>query len=399
MKVRPVGAILLLAPVLLAAGCSTRGSASGGPPVCTTPGVSAGRITLGLVNSASGNNQAEAGAIRAGTDARFGEVNAAGGVNGRKLAYDWRDDAGQPTANQAAVQSLVDDSHAFGLIESSAAAWGGAAYLNTRGIPVVGRSADAVWRKYPNMISGGIVPETSDVWGRVLRSAGGTHVALLTYSLDRSAAEAAPPLVESLGAAGLTAVVVALNPSDDPAETARRVIATGSDSVISLLDPRLLGEIDQSLTKAGATPRVALSFAGYDQDLLRTSGPLLAGVLVPVFVRPFEAGGAALTRYLNAVGTYAAPGSDPRSQAALSAYVDAGLYVEGLRLAGQCPTRAGFLTAVHSLRAFDGNGLVQATDLSSAQERNRCLTLMRVNPTGTSFSVVSLGICGNVLGS
>src|SRR5262245_59933061 len=101
----------LLAAAL--AGCAAdqsdpSGDGAGG---CSSPGVTADTIRIGLVYPDSGN--AIAGGFQAtpsAVAARIEAANAAGGVNGRTVEIDWRDDQGAPDVFSQSARDLVDAS-------------------------------------------------------------------------------------------------------------------------------------------------------------------------------------------------------------------------------------------------------------------------------------------------
>jgi branched-chain amino acid transport system substrate-binding protein len=307
-----------------------------------------------------------------------------------------RDDASNPAANGTVVQSLLTNDGVFGLIEETGAASGSATYLAQQKIPVIGLASEpAVWSRYSNMTSTLATITSSDVWGQILKQGGVTRLAILSQSLVAADNVVYTIISASTTPVGITSTNVSVNDGQDPAEIAHRLSVANINGIVSVLDPGITGTIVQDMRAAGDPVAMSLSLVGYNQDLLRKSGPAMAGLTMPVFLRPFEAVDPAMSRFLTAMAEYAPQITDPRQEYALRAYVDADLFSRGLQLAGPCPTRAGFLTAVHSLRAYDADGLVQAIDLRPGANQRTCLALVRVNPAGTAFEPVSTRICGS----
>ncbi len=91
--------------VLLAAGCSAGGSGAAGP------------ITLGSVNTLSGPITFPEASRAA--QAVFDDVNAAGGVHGRKIRYVPEDDKGDPTTAAQAARDLIDNDGVVALVGSA----------------------------------------------------------------------------------------------------------------------------------------------------------------------------------------------------------------------------------------------------------------------------------------
>jgi branched-chain amino acid transport system substrate-binding protein len=319
-------------------------------------------------------------------------------VYGRQITYDWRDDQGNADANGTAVQSLVNNSHVFGLFEESPVASGGAQFLADNDVPVVGLASElALWLKYPNLVSALNSSGSLGVWAQVFKEQHVTKLAILTEALSPVDAQIAGLIVTSANTVGINTEVLKVPTTEDPAVTAQRIAATGANGLTGILGNLATYNEIGHLAQTGPHPvRVVLSSSGYDQNLLHTSGAQMANFYLPLNFLPFEAGGAAMARYLNAMTVYAPQVADPRQEFALRAYIDADLFLRGLQLAGPCPTRAGFLNAVHSLSSYDADGLAQPVNLSPGFPQPTCLALVRVNPAGNAFDVVSRRVCGPV---
>ncbi|WP_242423767.1 ABC transporter substrate-binding protein, partial [Frankia sp. EI5c] len=120
---------------------------------CDSPGVTAREVRAGLLYPDSGLGADIFTPLRAGVDARFGAENAAGGVHGRRLAYEWRNDEARADVNLAISEKLVQSGQVFGIIEASVVTSGGAAYLAEAGVPVVGLAVEKTWTSYRNMFT------------------------------------------------------------------------------------------------------------------------------------------------------------------------------------------------------------------------------------------------------
>nr|MDT0664616.1 ABC transporter substrate-binding protein [Micromonospora sp. DSM 115978] len=65
-------------------------------------------VTFGLIYPDTGLTADLFTAVRAGVDARIGLANAAGGIHGRHVSYEWRDDTAVPGINLQAARTLVE---------------------------------------------------------------------------------------------------------------------------------------------------------------------------------------------------------------------------------------------------------------------------------------------------
>jgi ABC-type branched-subunit amino acid transport system substrate-binding protein len=99
----------ILAALLLGIGGTAAGAATlrSPPSVVPAPGVQPHSVTLGSILDLTGPLAAEGMAIRDGLTLAFDEVNAKGGVGGRKLKLAARDSAYDPDQARAAARGLV----------------------------------------------------------------------------------------------------------------------------------------------------------------------------------------------------------------------------------------------------------------------------------------------------
>ncbi len=93
---------VLLAPVALAG---------------SSPGVTSTTITIGGTVPITGP-AALFGSVGRGSDAYFKYVDAHGGVNGRKIAYIYRDDAYDPAKTVLLTRELVEQDHVFAVFDT-----------------------------------------------------------------------------------------------------------------------------------------------------------------------------------------------------------------------------------------------------------------------------------------
>ncbi|WP_041939583.1 MULTISPECIES: ABC transporter substrate-binding protein [Frankia] len=389
----------ILGLLVVGAGCSTA-SPPDADGSCTSPGVTKDQIKLGFIYPDTGVGSTLFASARAGVDARLGLANAEGGVNGRRVTYEWRDDAADPDTNARVARDLVEDAGVFGLIMSSTNVSGSARYLSDRGVPVTGLDAEPVWSQYQNMFSF-VYPTQSavDTFGTYVRQSGGRKAVVLTQPLSGAVTSFGDKVIRSMRAAGIEATGLTYTAGvDDAAATGRRLAAEGTDVLLSLLDARSLAEILGSMRSAGAAPTATLSFTGYDTGLLRQLGPVMAGVSIPLYFLPFEAGGPPLEEYRNAVRQYAPQLTSPDQEFALHSYIETDLFLRGLADAGACPTRASFIHSLHRVTNYNARGLIAPISIADDFGRQQiCYAFVRANATATAFEVTQKQLCGRIL--
>ncbi len=208
---------------------------------CASPGVSDDRIDLGVLYPDSGPVSPIFEAARAGIDARLGAVNAAGGVNGRRVVYQWRDDQGSPLTNGIAARDLVEQRRVFGVVELSVAASGSAGYLAQQGVPVTGLASEQVWSQDRNMFAATTATDAAvDTQGRFVRDQGGSRAVILQTALSAGVSATASTYARSLAAAGVQVLgtVTFTTGVDDPVAVARRIVAARADTIVGVSSRR-----------------------------------------------------------------------------------------------------------------------------------------------------------------
>ena len=140
----PDSAFRSAAPATPAVGAPTPGaSGPATPPRAPNPasdvGVTPTGIRLGVIvgrTSPLGPNTFSASAD--GAQAWADDVDAGGGIAGRRVSLDVCDDRASGPGNVACVHRLIDRDHVFALVGVSAFSYDGAPYVNARGVPDVG---------------------------------------------------------------------------------------------------------------------------------------------------------------------------------------------------------------------------------------------------------------------
>jgi branched-chain amino acid transport system substrate-binding protein len=364
---------------------------------CATPGVTADQVNLGLVFPETGDQASSFLPVRAGIDARLALANAQGGVNGRKVVYDWRDDQDAATQDAVDATQLTTGSKAvFGLLMETAGMSTSAADLTKRQIPVVGLASEPLWLdpSHDNMFSF-VYSGVTDTYGQYVKASGGTKAAELLYPLNAEASAYSDAVGASVQAVGVPVVAKVNYVPGNEAAAAQTIINSGANAVVGAIDAAAYGKILNAARAGGADIRVAFSPVGYDGALLKSVGAAMAGISVPVFHRPFERGGPAVTGYLNAMNTYAPELVNPAQELAVHGYIDADIYLRGLAAAGSCPTRAGFIQALNSTTDYNASGLIEPTKLTAASHATRtCVAFVKVSDDGSKFVVVNDNVCG-----
>lgn len=387
------------------AGCSAAGGPNSTGSGCDTPapGVTPDEVKIGFVISDRGISANVFQPARSAVEARIGVANEAGGVHGRKIVYEWRDDQSDAGINLQAARDLVESQNVFGILEMTGVAVGSAAYLNEHAVPVVGRAIEPVWSDYRNMFSyANLVPSTAvDTFGIFAKSLGGSRAAILSAHVVPASRAAGNLFAQSLTAAGIEVVAdIDYTPGTiSPDRVARQIRESGADTLMAALGPEDFATVYAAAQEAGAQ-LLALTPMGYDRNVLQTFGPKLAGVYIFLSLQPFELETPAHQAYRDAMARYAPELQPPEQEAALGTYITTDLLLRGLEEAGPCPTREAFIANLRAVDDFDGGGLMAGSvDLEAGfGQPSRCYTFVRVNPAGSAFEAVTdTPVCGNLL--
>nr|WP_242423531.1 ABC transporter substrate-binding protein [Frankia sp. EI5c] len=381
-----------------AVGCSAERPATRAA-ACDSPGVSADQVKAGLVLSDTGVGSVAMSSARSGLDARIGLANAEGGVRGRQIVYRWRDDAGSPSQNAQVTKDLVDHESVLGIVAVTTALGGSLDETQARGIPVVGLAVPS-WAEYQNLFA--YAYETSpQTVGRYILQGGGKKVGILVTGTAESVIQSANEYREDFEAVGLAtaAPISYASSTDSPLQVARQLAAAGVDSLVGLTSAEDFAAVVKAAREAGPDLAVSVTLSGYARSLLPSLGPALAGVSIPVYFRPFEAGGDALGRYREAMNRYAPETTQPEQEFAMYGYLFADMFIRGLDLAGDCPTREGFISALRGVSDYDAGGLLAPVDLgANARQPLSCYAFVQVNPSGTAFGVARERLCADGTG-
>lgn len=391
---RQVGATtasLAVALTLAAGGCSdSEGLSSLGD--CASPGVNQDEVRIGLIYPETGIHAATVSPARAGVEARIARANAEGGVYGRKLVVDWRDDESSPSRNLVVAKDLVEGANVFGLIEESATVAGPADYLAAKGVPVTGLAVEPVWSANANMFSAvyPYAPGATTTFGIYARQLGGTEAFLVSFP-QGTGRDVAEKIDASLNSQGIR-VIERMEFIDNitlPNQVAAKFAASGADVLAVATTGDTFASIVSAVRAAHITFKVAFGPEGHDLALLRERGAAVAGMSVYTYFTPFEAQTPGIQRYQDAIERFAPEISSTSQTFALNGYIGADLFVRGLELAGDCPTREGFIRGL-SNSTYDADGLLlsPANLAQSGRALNNCYAFLRVNAAGTAFEPV-----------
>ncbi len=367
-----VSCLVVLA--LVAAGCGNAKAvvSKGG----NTDGVTAHSILVGGIASVTGPLPGAFAPVFQGVSAYFDMVNAAGGIDGRRIDYpssDQLDDESDPSIDVLQARALVQADHVFAVVGVATPSFSGAAYLAENDVPTFGYNVNPQWSDGPSLF--GYDGSFTDFEHPGYESAfvaeqvHAKRVGIIAYNLSQS--RQACQGIENTMARFHVPVKFTDFSVTPPASVAglsadvERMRTAGVDFVASCLD--LAGNLvlSSSLKAAGMTSATQYWLDGYDESALQRSAALMDGVYLLVSHVPFESGISQPSRYpemalyLKEMHRYF-PTEQP-SEPSLAGWVSAEMFVTGLRMVGRDLTRSRLVAAINSLTSFTG-GLMAPID-------------------------------------
>ncbi|MFM9900996.1 MAG: ABC transporter substrate-binding protein [Polaromonas sp.] len=299
--------------------------------------------------------------MQVGIEAHFAAVNAAGGINGRKLKLVSRDDGYEPEKSAAAVKALIEEDKVFALIGSVGTPTTLAALpaINAAAIPLIGPFTGAQALREPlnrNVfhVRASYFDETERIVQH-LSTVGITKIAVF-YQND------------SYGKAGLEGVTRALDKrklkavgsmtvernSVDVTAALNELVKTSPEAVIQISAYKSSAAlIKQARAKSYSGQFFNVSFVG-SKALSEELGEAAAGVTISQVVPfPYAASTAVGREYQQRMTE---SGHKDFDFSSMEGFLAAKVLTEGLRRAGKVLSREALTSALESMKDFNMGG-------------------------------------------
>jgi branched-chain amino acid transport system substrate-binding protein len=327
------------------------------------PGVTATTIVIGQSAAFSGPASELGLEMRAGALAYFQAVNAAGGINGRKIELRSLDDGYEPDRAAANTRKLIDEGVflLFGYVGTPTSNAAKPIFTAAR-VPFVGPFTGAEslrnpLNRYIFNVRASYFDETDKIVGQ-----------LVGQTLDRIAVFYQN---DDYGKAGLAGVERAMQKRNlkivatgtverNTVDVAAAVKAIGSadpQGVVMISAYKSCAAFIKAMRAAGHNPQfMNVSFVG-SKALAHEAGPEGRGVGVSQVVPfPWNISARVVKDYQQMLE--ASTGKQNFSFTSLEGFIAAKVLVEGLRRTGPDLTRERFITAMEQIRDFDVGGFV-----------------------------------------
>ena len=349
--------LLLLARAALVAALGAAFAAS----AAADPGVDATHIVIGQSAPLSGPAAELGRRLRAGILACFAAVNAAGGVDGRKLELLTLDDGYEPARTVANTRELLGPDAAFALIGfvGTPTTLAAKPLIDAAQIPLIGPFTGADALRHPvDPYVFNLRASYDDETRRIVDAflfLGLKRVAVF-YQDDAYGAAGLSGVRRALGAHGLTPVATGSVQRNTTAVDAalRAILPAHPDLIVQIGTYAESAAFIEAARARGFGGQFAnVSFVG-SQPLARALGAAGDGVMISQVV-PFPYAGTRAIQREYAQSMRAA-GDGTLDFTSFEGYIDAKVLVQALRRSGRVPTRAALLAALDHLGSDDLGG-------------------------------------------
>jgi ABC-type branched-subunit amino acid transport system substrate-binding protein len=324
-------------------------------------GVTDNEIRVGQFAAQTGPAAELGKRMQLGILAHFNAVNAAGGVNGRKLTLVSRDDGYEPEKAALAAKALIEEDKVFALIGSVGTPTTLAAVpaINAAGIPLIGPFTGAQALREPfNRNLFHVRASYFDETERIVQhlSTVGIKKIAVFYQNDSYGKAGLEGVMRALIKRNLkpAATVTVERNSIDVAAALAEIIKVSPEAVIQISAYKSCAAlIKQAKAKSYGGQFFNVSFVG-SKALADELGDSGAGVTISQVVPfPYTPSSAIVREYQQRMSE---AGNKEFDFSSMEGFLAAKVFTEGLRKAGKNPSRESFVTALESLRDYNLSG-------------------------------------------
>jgi branched-chain amino acid transport system substrate-binding protein len=358
-------------------------------PVLAEAGVSVGTILFGQAAALEGPSSALGQGMRQGVLAAFEEVNAKGGIYGRKLTLISRDDGYDPDRSVAQTLKLIDEDKVFALIGAvgTPTAIATVPISKERNVPFIGPFTGAEFLRAPDLrnvvnIRASYGAE-AEAWIRYLTEDLRFKNIAIFYQDDSFGRDGLAGVKRALERRGLELTAEGTFERNTRAVAAalRTIKRSEPEAVVMVGTYGPCAEFIKLAHKNGFRPTfVNISFVGANA-LARELGTDGSGVIVSQVVPfPWDASLKVVADYQAALRALDS-GLSP-DFVSLEGYLSGRLVAAALEMAGPDPTRAELLRLINAVGRFDIGGDVM-TFGAKAHDAPPKVFLTVIQPDGT----------------
>jgi branched-chain amino acid transport system substrate-binding protein len=383
------------------------------PPAAggTAPGVTTSTIKIGIMSDLTGIAASTFDDTPQAMEARFKQINAEGGIEGRQITWVVDDTTSSPAGALTAAKDLVENKGVFAIAELSGFFSAAAPFLNQAGIPVTGSSLDGPeWFEQPNtnlfsFTGNGTAKGAAYSDGGFWKAIGATKISYVEANAPSAISEG-NSVYDSILADGLqpcdkTVVPIggvnftafALSFKKEGCDTAESANVLSS----SLAMATVLKQADVPNLKIVFAAGPSESILTNPQEEMAAEGAYFSGVgSSPTYD---NAAGQAFLANLRLYDTAYKGGVPDLAEG--DGWPVADLMVKGLQVAGSDPTRQSFITNLRNVTDWTDSGLAAAPINFVHFGQNppeQCFTYVQlVNGKYVAFPSDGKPFCGTIM--
>jgi len=385
MRARTVAIVMVVGFLAAACGNEESGGAGGGSG---RPGVTDSEIKVGGVVGKTNPLGLPYTDGFVGAEAYFEMINDDGGVFGKDIKLvAKRDDQSQASRNIQQLRALVEEDKVFAILPVVTQIFAGAQYLAEQGIPTFGWNINAEWSSGPNLFGekGSYLCFDCPFFhpAYVAQQVGATNPAVLAYGNAPQSTDCAEGVKNGFNTYGPEIVFEDTSltfPALDVSSAVDGIRDNNVDFITTCMDVNGNANVAQALKDAGIELKGIYSPEGYAQSTLDDLGDKIDGFFFGADFVPFEIEDPpeGMQQYLAAMEKR---GKTPSEQG-LAGWINATLFVEGLKAAGEDFTQKKVVDAINKISAFTANGIVSEQDWTkdhaARNDADGCTALLQV---------------------
>jgi ABC-type branched-subunit amino acid transport system substrate-binding protein len=355
---------------LVAAACGNSGSDETEPtpgddsPTVEQQGVTDSEIRVSGIAAVTNPLGTDYGAAFDGVEAYFEMINSQGGIYGRDLKLvKKRDD--QLGNGLAEAQGLVQQDNVFAAIPIAELLFEGHEVLAEANIPTFGWNVNAEWTGPLNFFEqeGALCFGCAGVglpW--LAKELGKTKIALLAYNVPQSA-DCAKGVRASFDRYPTAEIVYDTDSLPfavtDVSADVQRMKDAGVDLVTTCMDQNGVLTIEREMEEQQLDAVQYLPNA-YDHEFMQQYGDFFEGSYVRTRFAPFETNPQ--PKGLKLFNEWMDKLNKDKKELALIGWIDADMFVTGLRLAGENFTQQKVIDELNKLTDYDAQGILPGLD-------------------------------------
>jgi ABC-type branched-subunit amino acid transport system substrate-binding protein len=354
------------------------------------PGVTADTINVGGVASITNPLGGTYGNAFLGAQAYFDMVNSEGGIYGRKLKLtEQRDD--QLVNNKAEVDALISDPNIFAILPVAVLTFSGADDAVKAGIPTFGWTINPEWSGTPDNPKSNLFGQSGSYLGftdpnyPLVWLASEMHaknIGVLAYSVPQSA-DCATGVKNGFDKYGKSvgAKIAFIDQSlqfgvTDLSVQVSKMKQAGVDLITTCMDQNGVVTLAKEMKKQKLNAKQYLP-NGYDEDFVKQFGDLFQGTVVRTdftqWQLPDSEQPAGLKNFLTWMKK--SGNGDKLTENSMAGWLNADLFVNGLKAAGQNFTRQSLIAAINKMTDYNAGGILYGVNWTKQHTQDANPTL------------------------